>query len=58
MATGCSVGVNDIRGTRWDGYKLVMDQCDISYNMVTCGYDPGVGISKPDRKSKLTIDLR
>ena len=39
MATGCSVGVNDIRGTSWDGYKLVMDQCDISYNMVTCGYD-------------------
>ena len=39
VATGCSVGVNDIRGTSWDGYKLVMDQCDISYNMVTCGYD-------------------
>ena len=25
VATGCSVGVNDVRWTSWDGYKLVMD---------------------------------
>ena len=25
VATGCSVGDNDIRWTSWDGYKLVMD---------------------------------
>ena len=25
VATGCSVGVNDIRWTGWDGYTLVMD---------------------------------
>ena len=25
VATGCRVGVNDIRWTGWDGYKLVMD---------------------------------
>ena len=25
VATTCSVGVNDIRWTSWDGYKLVMD---------------------------------
>ena len=24
VATGCSVGDNDIRWTSWDGYKLVM----------------------------------
>ena len=25
VANGCRVGVNDIRWTDWDGYKLVMD---------------------------------
>ena len=25
VATGCSVGVNDIKWTSWDGYKLVMN---------------------------------
>ena len=25
VVTGCSVGVNDIRWTNVDGYKLVMD---------------------------------
>ena len=25
VATGCSVGVNDVSWTSWDGYKLVMD---------------------------------